>query len=53
MVIRESAEDYLETILVLKNRLGTAAEDACKIEHVISSESFSALKKYLADNEKN
>ena len=30
-----------------------AAEDACKIEHVISSESFSALKKYLADNEKN
>ena len=31
----------------------TAAEDACKIEHVISSESFSALKKYLADNEKN
>ena len=134
MVIRESAEDYLETILVLKNRLGnvrsidiahelsfskpsvsvamknlrlnnyitvdengyinltdsgmaiagkiyerhtfltsflisigvdpeTAAEDACKIEHVISSESFSVfsvspcfnfgLKKYLADNEKN
>ena len=124
MVIRESAEDYLETILVLKNRLGnvrsidiahelsfskpsvsvamknlrlnnyitvdengyinltdsgmaiagkiyerhtfltsflisigvnpeTAAEDACKIEHVISSESFSALKKYLTDNEKN
>ena len=111
MVIRESAEDYLETILILKNRLGnvrsidiahelsfskpsvsvamknlrlnnyitvdencyinltdsgmaiagkiyerhtfltsflisigvdpeTAAEDACKIEHVISSESF-------------
>ena len=31
----------------------TAAEDACKIEHVISSESFSALKKYLADNENN
>ena len=124
MVIRESAEDYLETILVLKNRLGNvrsidiahelsfskpsvsvamknlreknhitvskegfiyltesgksiaemiyerhqflsswfaslgvseeiATEDACKIEHVISSESFSALKKYLADNEKN
>ena len=31
----------------------TAAEDACKIEHVISSESFSALKNYLADNENN
>ena len=116
MVIRESAEDYLETILILKNRHGQvrsidiaqelsvskpsvsvamknlrmndyiqiddcgyitltekgaaiatkiyerhtfltqwltsigvdekiAAEDACKIEHVISSESFSAIKK--------
>ncbi len=123
MVIRESAEDYLETILVLKNRLGnvrsidiahelsfskpsvsvamknlrlnnyitvdengyinltdsgmkiaekiyerhtflnefltsigvapeTAAEDACKIEHVISAESFSALKKYIAERQK-
>ena len=25
----------------------TAAEDACKIEHVISDESFDAIKKYL------
>ena len=25
----------------------TAASDACRIEHVISSESFTALKKYL------
>ncbi len=25
----------------------TAAEDACKIEHVISQESFEALKRYL------
>ncbi len=25
----------------------TAAEDACKIEHVISKETFEALKKYL------
>ena len=118
MVIRESAEDYLETILVLKNRLGNvrsidiahelsfskpsvsvamkklretdqitvspegylyltetgrataekiyerhlflsewleklgvnpvvAANDACKIEHVISSESFAAIKKHI------
>ncbi len=118
MVIRESAEDYLETILVLKKRLGNvrsidiaqelsvtkpsvsvamknlradnyisvdelgfitltesgmgiagkiyerhtfltewltsigvpptiAAEDACKLEHVISSESFSAIKAHL------
>lgn len=27
-----------------------ATEDACRIEHVISRESFSALKKYIADN---
>ena len=25
----------------------TAAEDACKIEHVISDETFEAVKKYL------
>ncbi len=25
----------------------TAAEDACKIEHVISEESFEAIKKYM------
>lgn len=120
LVIRESAEDYLESILVLKNRLGnvrsidiaqelsfskpsvsvamknlrtnnyitvddngyinltesgmeiasriyerhtflknwlisigvdtdTASEDACRIEHVLSAQSFEAIKKYLAD----
>ena len=27
----------------------TAAEDACKIEHVISEESFEAIKKYIED----
>lgn len=27
---------------------GTAAEDACKIEHDISAETFEALKKYVA-----
>lgn len=119
MVIRKSAEDYLETILILKQRIHNvrsidiaqelsfskpsvsvamknlrengyitvdengyinltesgmaiankiyerhiflrdwlvsmgvdatiAAEDACKIEHVISSESFSAMKEYFA-----
>ena len=26
----------------------TASEDACKIEHVISDETFEAIKKYLA-----
>lgn len=27
----------------------TAAEDACKMEHIISDESFEALKKYAAE----
>ena len=27
----------------------TAAEDACKLEHAISDESFEALKRYVAD----
>ena len=27
----------------------TAAEDACKLEHAISDESFEALKKFVAD----
>lgn len=120
MVIRESAEDYLETILILNRRMShvrsidiaqelsfskpsvsiamknlrennyitvdgngyinltesgmeiankiyerhvfltewlssigvdkkIAAEDACRIEHVISPESFSAIKKYIAE----
>lgn len=29
----------------------TAAEDACEIEHIISDESFQAIKKYLQKNE--
>lgn len=29
----------------------TAAVDACKIEHVISDESFDAMKRYLSENE--
>lgn len=29
-----------------------AAEDACRIEHVISAESFEALKKHVAKTEK-
>ena len=28
---------------------GTAAEDACKLEHAISDESFEALKKFVAE----
>ena len=30
-----------------------AAADACKIEHVISEESFEAIKKHLKDNQNN
>ena len=29
---------------------GIAAEDACKIEHVISDETFEAIKKYYQNN---
>lgn len=29
---------------------GTASEDACRIEHVISAESFSAIKKHFQQN---
>ena len=29
-----------------------AAEDACRMEHVISTESFAAIKKYVADENK-
>ena len=80
MEIHESAEDYLETILMLTERIGnvrsvlgkevadmiyerhkffsswlmklgvnkeTALEDACRIEHVISKESFAAIKSFL------
>lgn len=31
----------------------TAAEDACRIEHVISNESFEAIKKYVTKNTPN
>ena len=62
MKIQESAENYLETILVLKERKGLvrsidianelvdpaiASEDACRIEHVISAESFAAIKAHV------
>ena len=31
----------------------TASEDACKMEHVISKESFDAIKKHIPDYQKN
>ena len=75
MIINESAENYLETILVLSGQLPVvrsvdiAAEldfkkpsvsvamkklresghitVSCRIEHVISAESFDAIKKHI------
>lgn len=55
---RQIAEMIYERHQILSQclvRLGVdeevAVEDACRIEHVISVESFAALKKYIADNQ--
>ena len=87
MVIHESAENYLETILIIKNEQGKvrsidiaramnyskpsisramrllrendcitmdgvdpeiAAQDACKMEHDLSKETFEKLKQHIA-----
>ena len=42
--------DMLQSIGVPKN---IATEDACRIEHVISQETFDAIKKYYQQNNKN
>ena len=63
MKIQESAENYLETILILSERskllsdwltyLGVpkdiATEDACRIEHVISQESFEKIRAHVRE----
>lgn len=53
---REIAERIYERHLLLTKWLtaigvpaNTAAEDACKIEHDLSPESFAAIKKYIGD----
>ena len=53
---REIAEMIFERHELISNwlmRIGvskeTALEDACKMEHVISPESFEALKKFIAE----
>ncbi len=55
----EVAEKMYERHTVISNwliKIGvseeTAVEDACRIEHVISEESFEAIKKYVSDNSK-
>ena len=61
MQIHQSAEDYLETILMLTQRMGrhrllthffmqlgvdekTAAEDACKAEHILSEQTLEKIR---------
>ena len=53
---QEIADKIYERHTFLTNQLTSlgvdpevAAEDACKMEHAISSESFSAIKKFVAD----
>lgn len=52
LAIAEMVYDRHETITKLLTSLGVpeeiASEDACRIEHVISPESFEALKAHLA-----
>ena len=51
--IAESVYERHTTLTALLSALGVdekiAAEDACKIEHVISEETFSALKKHMRE----
>lgn len=54
---REIAEKMYERHIFITNWLvaigvspETAAEDACRMEHVISAESFEALKNYVMSN---
>ncbi len=51
MTVAQKIFDRHTVVSQLLIRLGvseeTAAEDACKIEHVISDETFAAVKKYL------
>ena len=93
MKIQESAENYLETILILQQRIGEersidvvnelsyskpsvsiamknlrnaglvtmliylgvdpqkAVEDACRMEHILSAESFHAIKQHVLKNQ--
>ena len=51
--IAESVYERHTTLTALLSALGvnekTAAEDACKIEHVISEETFAALKRHMKE----
>ena len=49
-MIYERHELLTECLVKLGVDPEVAAEDACRIEHVISAESFSAIKAYIADH---
>ena len=55
MALTPAMEDYLEAILMIKQQHGyvrcvdVAEQDACGIEHAVSSESFQKLKKAFDD----
>ncbi|MDD6291217.1 MAG: metal-dependent transcriptional regulator [Lachnospiraceae bacterium] len=49
-MIYERHELLSECLVRLGVDSQTAAEDACRIEHVISAESFSAIKSHLAEH---
>ena len=55
LAIAEKVYDRHKTLSSFLESLGVnaevAAEDACRIEHVISPESFAALKEYLKNRE--
>lgn len=49
-MIFERHEIISEFLMKLGVSSAVASEDACRIEHVISSESFAALKDYIKNN---
>lgn len=55
LALAEKIYDRHKVLTKILTSLGvseeTAAEDACRIEHVISDESFEAMKKYLGEKE--
>ena len=56
LAIAEKIYDRHKVLTKILTSLGvsgeTASEDACRIEHVISDESFEAMKKYLGEKER-
>ncbi len=55
LALAEKIYDRHKVLTKILTSLGvseeTAAEDACRIEHVISDESFEAMKKHLSEKE--